>query len=295
MNTSENNKKNLLMYYIRRYAIFIFLFPALILLIFLYLLPLLLLLIRSFYTYVPGTLHPKPIFTLENYLITFRPVYLNAIGLTLRISVITTIFTVILSYPLSFYLVRSKSSFIKKFVMGFLISSFFMQLLVRVYAFLHVYGDSGVINQMLGLFGLPTQSWIGGEWPVIVSMIHQGIPIAVLVQMGSIKNINPEIEDAAKILGASSAQTFFKIILPLSLPGFIASALLSFTGAASAFITPMILGGGRLWMMANYIYFRFTDTLNYPLAAAMSAVLLLLSLFVCYGINGVISRWVKIK
>lgn len=288
-------RKSVIKYYIRKYAVVIFILPALILLIFLYLFPLILLLAQSFYTYVPGQIRPEFTFTLQNYADVFRPVYANAIILTLWISVVTTIFTVILAYPLAFYLVRSKSGFLKKFVMGFLITSFFMQLLVRVYAFYQVYGSDGVLNQLLSLFGLPRQDWLGGPWPIIVSMVHQGIPIAVLVQMGSIKSINPEVEEASKILGASGIQTFFKITLPLSLPGVIASALLSFTGAASAYVTPLVLSQGRVFMMGNYIYDRFINVVNYPFAAAMSVVLLLVSLTIAYGISGVLSRWVKVK
>ncbi|MEM2101882.1 MAG: ABC transporter permease [Candidatus Bathyarchaeia archaeon] len=288
-------RKSAIKYYLRKYAVAIFILPTLILLIFLYLFPLILLLAQSFYTYVPGQIRPEFTFTLQNYAEVFRPVYANAIILTLWISIVTTIFTVILAYPLAFYLVRSKSGFLKKFVMGFLITSFFMQLLVRVYAFYQVYGSDGVLNQVLGLFGLPKQDWLGGPWPIIVSMVHQGIPIAALVQMGSIKNINPEVEEASKILGASGIQTFFKITLPLSLPGVIASALLSFTGAASAYVTPLVLSQGRVFMMGNYIYDRFINVVNYPFAAAMSVVLLLVSLTVAYGISGVLSRWVKVK
>jgi ABC-type spermidine/putrescine transport system permease subunit I len=295
MDKSKGERRSALRYYFRQYAVFIFLFPTLALLVFLYLLPLILLLVQSFYTYVPGQFRPDPVFTLQNYAGVFSPTYLNAMTLTLWISVITTILTVILAYPLSHYLVRSKASFTKKFVMGFLVASFFMQLLVRVYAFYHVYGQEGILNQLLSLFGLPAQDWLGGPWPVIVSMVHQGIPIAVLVQMSSIKTVNPEVEEAAKILGASNAQTFFKITLPLSLPGIIAASLLSFTGSASAYVTPLILSQGRVLMMANYIYDRFTNVLNVPFAAAMAVILLLLSLFVAYGINGVLSRWVKIK
>lgn len=292
--SSEEAKSNV-KYYLRRYAVVLFLLPTLILLVFLYLFPLVLLLANSFYTYVPGQFTPALIFTLHNYYDVFRPVYANAIVLTLWISVATTILTVILAYPLAFYLVRSKSSFLKKFVMGFLIASFFMQLLVRVYAFYQVYGIDGILNQTLNLFGLPSQDWLGGPWPIVVSMAHQGIPIAVLVQMGSIKSINPEVEDASKILGASGIQTFCKITLPLSLPGLIASILLSFTGAASAYVTPLVLSQGRVFMMGNYIYDRFINVVNYPFAAAMSVILLIVSLAVAYGISGVLSRWVRVK
>ncbi|RLI41078.1 hypothetical protein DRO69_12045 [Candidatus Bathyarchaeota archaeon] len=113
--------------------------------------------------------------------------------------------------------------------------------------------------------------------------------------MGSIKSINPEVEEAAKILGASSIQTFFKITLPLSLPGVIASILLSFTGAASAYVTPLVLSQGRVFMIGNYIYDRFINVVNYPFAAAMSVVLLFISLTIAYGISGVLSRWVRVK
>jgi ABC-type spermidine/putrescine transport system permease subunit I len=295
MNTSGTERKSALKYYARRHAVVLFLLPALILLFFLYLVPVTLLLIQSFYKYVPGQIRPEFTFTFANYGQAFSSVYLNSIGLTLWISILTTLITLILAYPLSFYLVRSRSGFAKKFVMGFLITSFFMQLLVRIYAFYNIYGSGGILNEILLFFGYPAQDWLGGPWPVIISMVHQSIPIAVLVQMGSIKTINPEVEEAAKILGASETQTFYKVTLPLSLPGIIASSLLSFTGAASAYVTPLVLSQGRVLMMANYIYDRFVNVVNYPFAAAMSTILLVISLIVAYGINGVLSKWVKVK
>lgn len=281
--------------FVREHSTFFTLLPVLVLLVGIYMFAVVALLSMSFYTYVPNQIQPDPILTLENYQLVFSPTYFDILTRTLWISLISCALTVFGAYPLAYYLARSKSEQKRKLLLAFLISSFFLQLLVRIFAFLHVFGRNAVVNQVLMLFGLEPVEWLGGPWPVIVSMAHQGIPLAVLVQMGAIKAIDPEIEEAAKILGASNIQTFYKITLPLSLAGIVASILLSFTGAASAFITPMILGGGRFWMMGNYIYFRFSDILNYPLGAAMSFVLFGLSIIVAYGMGGLLSRWIKIK
>ncbi len=280
----------------RRYRVVLMLFPALVLLFFFFLVPLSLLLAMSFYTYVPGKLTPLPVFTLENYKIAiFNPVYRNILISTLRMSLITTFFTVLLAYPIAYKMIRTTHVRAKKILMTFLIISFFMVIIIRVFAFIHVLGDGGIINQFLVLLGFQKMEFIGKESSVIISMVHQIIPLAVLSLMGSIKNIEPEYEEAAKILGATEFQTMLRVILPLSLPGIIASSLLSFAQAASAFITPMILGGGMIWMMANTIYMRFTDVLNYPLASAMSAVLLVVSLSTAYGMDVLLSRWIKVE
>ena len=213
----------------------LFLLPATVLLIVFYMVPLMVLLSTSLHPFVPGSLEASPEFTLENYGRVFSSVYLSTLVLTIRISLITAVFAVIMAYPLANYLVRSRSGRIRTFVMAFLIGSFFIQLLIRVYAFLHVFGGGGVVNQLLLFFGFDAIEWIGGEWPVTVSMVHQTIPLAVLVLMGSIKSINPEIEDAARVLGATGIQTFLRVTLPLSLPGIISSSVLAFAGATSAF------------------------------------------------------------
>jgi putative spermidine/putrescine transport system permease protein len=256
--------------------------------------PVVILLAVSFETFVPGSFVPAPVFTLENYDRAFSPVYMKVLTDTLWVSGVTAILTVVLAYPLAFYLVRSRSV-TRKIVMAFLITSFFVQLIVRIYAFMQVFGDGAVLNQALLFLGFGKVEWLGGWWPIIISMVHQSIPLAVLVQMGSIKTINPELEYAAKILGAGDTSTFLKITVPLSLPGIIASAVLSFTGAASAFVTPLLLGSGRVWMVANYVYVRFTDVLNYPFGAAMAGILLVLSLVVAYGTTTLLSRYVKVR
>jgi putative spermidine/putrescine transport system permease protein len=280
--------------FLRRHPLMMSLAPVLVLMFGMYIIPLVILLAMSFETFVPGSFVPEPVFTLDNYGRAFSPAYVKVLNDTMWVSAVTSVLTVILAYPLAFYVVRSRSV-TKKIVMAFLITSFFVQLIVRIYAFLQVFGDGGVLNQFLLFLGFPKVQWVGGWWPIIISMVHQGIPLAILVQMGSIKAINPEVEYAARILGASDTTTFLKITVPLSLPGIIASAVLSFTGAASAFVTPLLLGGGRVWMVANYVYVRFTDVLNYPFGSAMSVVLLVLALVASYGTTALLSKYVRIK
>ena len=280
--------------FLRRHPLILTLTPVVVLMIGMFTIPVVILLAVSFETFVPGSFVPAPVFTLENYDRAFSPVYMKVLTDTLWVSGVTAILTVVLAYPLAFYLVRSRSV-TRKIVMAFLITSFFVQLIVRIYAFMQVFGDGAVLNQALLFLGFGKVEWLGGWWPIIISMVHQSIPLAVLVQMGSIKTINPELEYAAKILGAGDTSTFLKITVPLSLPGIIASAVLSFTGAASAFVTPLLLGSGRVWMVANYVYVRFTDVLNYPFGAAMAGILLVLSLVVAYGTTTLLSRYVKVR
>jgi putative spermidine/putrescine transport system permease protein len=179
----------------KRYAVVFMLFPALILLFFFFLVPLSLLLAMSFYTYVPGKLTPLAVFTLENYKIAlFNSVYRDILISTLRMSLITTFFTVLLAYPIAYKMIRTTHVRAKKFLMTFLILSFFMVIIIRVFAFIHVLGDGGMINQLLVFLGFKKMNFIGKEVSVIISMVHQIIPLAVLSLMGSIKNIEPEYE-----------------------------------------------------------------------------------------------------
>jgi ABC-type spermidine/putrescine transport system permease subunit I len=294
VDSGDKRSAKVVLGFLRRHPLVLSLAPVVVLMIGMFIIPLVILLATSFETFVPGSFVAEPVLTLENYSRALSPVYMKVLTDTLWVSGVTAVLTVILAYPLAFYLVRSRSV-TRKIVMAFLITSFFVQLIVRIYAFLQVFGDGGVLNQLLLLLGFQKAQWLGGWWPIIISMIHQGIPLAVLVQMGSIKTINPELEYAARSLGASDTTTFFKITVPLSLPGLIASAVLSFTGAASAFVTPLLLGNGRVWMVANYVYIRFTDVLNYPFGSAMSGILLVLSLLVAYGTTALLSRYVKVK
>lgn len=229
-------------------------------------------------------------FTLENYeafLIYGRG--LQFILVTVRITVISTIATVVLAYPVSYYTVRSRSR-LKNYVITLLILSVLTSFIVRLYALMLILGTNGVLERSLALLGIPHVVLFGSEAAVIIALVNANLSLAVLIMIGSIANIDPNLENAAKNLGASGIQTFVKITLPLSLPGITAVTFLSFAMCMAAFVTPMFLGAGRVTMVANLVYTRFISTLNYPLGSAMAAILTTISLALVLLIGRLLSK-----
>jgi ABC-type spermidine/putrescine transport system permease subunit I len=125
---------------------------------------------------------------------------------------------------------------------------------------------------------------------VILGLLHYLIPIAALTLIGTIQNVNPRLADAAESLGAARLVAHLTITLPLSARGILSAFLIGYTLCISAFVVPMILGRGRILFVSNLIYSRFSEVANYPSGAAISVVMLVLSLVVIYVISRAATR-----
>jgi putative spermidine/putrescine transport system permease protein len=131
---------------------------------------------------------------------------------------------------------------------------------------------------------------IFNENGVVLGLMLYCIPFVILTLLGPIKNIDPSFEEAAMGLGATELKAFLKITLPLSIPGIISAILLAYTLSISAFAIPIIMGGGKVWVMGNLIYTKFLESPNFPLGAAIAGICLLFALTTTYLFNMYLSR-----
>ena len=115
---------------------------------------------------------------------------------------------------------------------------------------------------------------VGNTPGVVIGLVHTQLPIMILTLTAVIQRIEPDLEEAARNLGAAPWETFWRVVLPLSLPGVITGALLAFTLSISAFTTPAILGGNSLLIMATYIAQQFQTVLDYPKGASAALILM---------------------
>jgi ABC-type spermidine/putrescine transport system permease subunit I len=152
--------------------------------------------------------------------------------------------------------------------------------LVRTYAWMVLLGRNGVFNRWLIDIGLITDPLplLNNFAGVLIGMVHVLLPYMVLPIYGAVRRLDPALVAAAQGLGASNWRIFWRVYLPLTLPGIFAGATIVFVLSLGFFITPALLGGGKVMMLAVLIEQQIHQTLNWPFAAALSAVLLALTL-----------------
>ncbi|HEX9446617.1 MAG TPA: ABC transporter permease [Dongiaceae bacterium] len=198
---------------------------------------------------------------------------------TLRICLITTSAAVIIGYVIAFTVTLAPPR-TRSLLMFAILVPFWMSVLVRAFAWVTLLRNEGVINSFLMSFGVidTPLAMSNNEFGVIVGMTHFMTPYAVLPLLASMDGINPALIAAARGLGAGGAQSFLKGFLPLTKPGIFAAMILVFIMTLGFFVTPIILGGGRTVMVAEYITVQMQQTLRWGLAAALATVLLLVVL-----------------
>jgi putative spermidine/putrescine transport system permease protein len=208
-------------------------------------------------------------------------------------SAIATLGALIIAYPIAYYIVRSTNERLVTSVIVLTFLTFFVGGVIRNYSWLVLFLDTGPIVQLAYLFGARDIKLLGTEIGVTLSLTHSLVPYAVLALTPSLKNVDRSTEEAALSLGANEIKTFLRVTLPLSVPGIIAATSLSFALAVSAFVTPLIIGQGIVNMLSNFIYVRFMELFDYGFGSVVSVVLLVITLFIAYVVNGFLIKKVE--
>jgi len=228
--------------------------------------------IVSFFQYSPTRIW-VPEFTLSNYRHFLDPYYLHVMLVTVEIALLTTLTCAILAFPLAYFLARLAPKRLGLYLF-ILVSPLMVSSVIRAFGLLVLLDRRGLINEILQVMGLPPLHLLYNRPVVVIGLAEQLLPIMVLPLMAAIENIPAPIEEAAQILGATKAQVFFRVILPLSLPGLVSGCVLIYSLAMGALVVPAILGGMRVVMLGNLVYGQVLTALNWPFAAAIVMVLL---------------------
>ena len=228
--------------------------------------------------------------TLEYYQqIWDRTFYTTIMIRTFRTALVTTIACLVLGYPVA-YLLSTLRGTTAAIVAAIVILPLWISILVRTYVWTVFLGRNGVINtaaQSLGIIDRPIQL-LNTELAVWLAMTQILLPMMILPIYSSLRAIPPDLGRAGFSLGADGRQVFRHIILPLSLPGVAAGAVLVFIISLGYFITPMLLGGPRSMMIATLITEQATKFLDWPLASALSTILMLITLGLIFAFNRVL-------
>jgi ABC-type spermidine/putrescine transport system permease subunit I len=204
-----------------------------------------------------------------------HPEYLIVLWTTLQIAVGVTVVALLLGYPVAYYLTRLEGRGLA-IAMFFVLLPFWTSVLVRTFAWIALLGRVGVINQVLlrlNVIETPL-ALIFNRTGVYIGLVHVLMPFAILPVYSVMRGIDGRLVLAAESLGASPPQAFWRVFFPLSLPGVTSGGLLVFIAAAGAYITPALLGGLQDIMIAQLIGDQIDKTLNWPLGAALSVLLL---------------------
>lgn len=217
-------------------------------------------------------------FTVENYARALSdPFYWEVIGNTLWLGLLCGGLAVILSYPIALFLARTTSKW-KGVLIALAIAPLLTSAVARTYGWIAILGDRGIINGFLVDSGIiPDPIRLNNSMPgVIIALVEILMPYAILAMISGFGRLNSSLEEAAGTLGASRFKVFMRVTLPLTLPGVFTGFLLVFVLSISSFVTPRLMGGGRVFILATEVYNEATQTLNWPLASALSVILLIL-------------------
>src|SRR5437763_2177420 len=217
-----------------------------------------------------------PDFTLEFYERMWRtPVYGRVFWITLKLSLLTTVFAALLGYPAAYFLDTVKPR-TRQVLLLCVIVPFFLSVLVRNYVWIVLLQRTGLVNRLLtewGLIGTPLELMYN-ELGVLVAMVNMLLPYMIFPVLSALLAIPSELSHASASLGAGALRTFWRVTLPLTLPGVAAGGLLVFIVALGFFITPALLGGPKQMMISNLIEFSVRQVLNWPFAFALANTLL---------------------
>ncbi|QNM05087.1 ABC transporter permease [Qiania dongpingensis] len=212
-------------------------------------------------------------FTLQNILSIATPERMNALLRSLKLSLISTGICLLLAYPLAMIL---KSLKVKQssFIVFIFILPMWMNFLLRTMAWQTLLDRNGVINSILNFLHLPALNIINTQTAIIFGMVYNFLPFMVLPIYNVLVKIGDDTVEAARDLGANSAQTFFRVIFPLSMPGVISGITMVFVPALTTFVISDLLGGGMVLLIGNVIEQEFTFTANWNLGSGLSLVLM---------------------
>lgn len=205
--------------------------------------------------------------------------YLSILVDTCLFGAFTAVICAILGFPFAYWLARTHSKW-RSLLLFITVLPLLISVVIRNLGWIPVLSERGMINQILlasGLISEPVQ-WIFNYTGALIGMVHVQLPFMILMLMSVIRKIDPSLEEAAVNLGATPTHAFLRVVLPLSQPGLVAGTLLVFMASVSALVTPSLLGGKRVMLMAIYIDQQIRSLLNYPVGATAAIVTMVTAL-----------------
>ena len=214
-----------------------------------------------------------------NYARLIDSIYIRILGFSMLVAAGTTIFTLVMGYPLAYYIARAPLRQ-RSMLLFLILVPFWTNFIIRIYAWIMILRTEGFLNTLLlnlGLIQIPLEI-LYTPTAVLIGMVYEFLPFMVLPLYTSLEKIEMAQLEAASDLGARPWRAFLRITLPLSLPGMVAGSILVFIPAMGMFVVPDLMGGAKTILVGNLIRNQFLTARDWPFGAAASMVLLLLTL-----------------
>jgi spermidine/putrescine transport system permease protein len=215
-----------------------------------------------------------PPWTLDNYARVFDPLYGTVLLRSFLLSAISTLLCLALGLPLALFIARSGAR--RNLYLNLVILPFWTSFLVRIYAWIFLLRDTGLINsalQKLGLTHAPLPM-LYNDGAVVLGLVYGYLPFMVLPLYSTLERLDPFLIEAAADLGARPLTTFWRVIVPVTSPGIRAGSVLVFIPCLGAFLVPDLLGGGKSIMIGNVVQNQFTTARDWPFGSALSLALM---------------------
>jgi putative spermidine/putrescine transport system permease protein len=200
--------------------------------------------------------------------------YVGALLQTLWLGVLTTFICVLLGFPIALHIARASARWRWLFY-GIVLSPLLVGIVVRSFGWTILLGNNGVINRTLREYGLieAPLPLMYNSFGIVLALCHVFLPFMVLPIMNALSAVDPDLERAARSLGAKRGTVFRRVVLPMAMPGIQSGAILVFVAAVSAYVTPLLVGGMRVKTMAVVVVETLIDNFNWPFGSALALVL----------------------
>ncbi len=254
--------------------------------------PYVLMLSHSFWSVSSGQLVRN--WNLGNYAqLLHNPMYFEVLLRSMRIAASVTLLALLLGYPLAYYL-SFHAGPRKELLYQLVIVPLWVSYLVRGYAWKTILGSDGVLNGFLQYSGIthaPVEFFLYSPFAVVLTLTHIYTPFTFLPIYASLEHIPRPLIEASQDLGASPRATFWRVILPLSLPGLLAGATFAFVLTLGDFLAPILVGGASGVMIANIMQTLFGAAYQWPLGSAIAMCILLLVVGLLFAVERLEKRW----
>ena len=232
----------------------------------------------------------QPEFSLDAFGKALDSVYLSILGNSVLIATITTVLALLLGYPAAYAIARLPRQW-RTVALVLVVLPFWSNFLIRTYAWIVLLNSEGPINSTLvnlGVIGSPLEL-LYNRGAVVVGLLYAYLPLVILPVYAAIERLDPQLQEAARNLGAGRLRTFLDVTLPLTLPGAMIGAIFVFVPSLGNFVVPELLGGGKSEMIGNLIRDQFLVARNWPFGAVL-ALTMVGFLVILFAIQATVSR-----
>ncbi len=219
------------------------------------------------------------VFTIRNYTMMLQPLYLKVIWESIKLALLTTVICLLAGYPLAYFIARKPSKTAAKLLLLVMIP-YWTSSLVRLYSINLIGQPNGFLSKFLlhiGLISKPLDI-LYGNGVVIIGLLTAMLPFSVLPLYASIEKLDKSLLEASQDLGAGLVTTFWKVTIPLTMPGIVACIILVFIPSLGIYYVPETLGGGKVMLIGSLIRNQFLITKNWPFGASLAILLILITL-----------------